>query len=118
MLSLTPDYARLEIGKDEPFSDVTESVRALLHLCRLNRLGAALIVSHQVGFDLRSSLRVALKFVSSRPAPLPEVRLAIVALAAQEEMLAPLEQTGGEIGIDCRGFREETRALAWLTGVS
>lgn len=118
MLSLTPDYARLEIGKDEPFADVTESVRALLHLCRINRLGTALIVSHQVGFDLRSSLRVALKFVSSRPAPMPEVRLAIVALVAPEEMLAPLEQAGYEAGLDCKGFGEETRALAWLTGVS
>jgi len=118
MLSLTPDYARLEIAKDEPFSEVTESVRTLLQLCRINSLGSALIVSHQVGFDLRSSLRVALKFISSRPAPMPDVRLAIVALVAQQEMLDPLEQTGSEVGLECRGFRDEPQALAWLTGVS
>jgi hypothetical protein len=118
VLSLNRDYARLEVDQDQPFVDITESIRALIHVCRLNGLRSALVVSHQFGFDLRSSLRVALKFVSSRPAPLPQVRLAIVAPVAAESVLATLERVAEEIGLECKGFREEAQAMAWLTRVS
>lgn len=87
MLSLEDPHARLALEKDEPFTSVTASVRSLFQVCRLTRLPGALIVSEQLGFDFRSSMRVALKFAAIRPAPLPGIRLALVAGAADEGML-------------------------------
>ena len=114
LLSLANGYARLEIEKDQPFVEVTESIRSLLQVCRLNQLPAALVVSRQGGFDLRSSVRVALKFVASRPLGLPPVRLAIVGLLADDGVLGALEKTADEAGIAAKTFSEEAAALAWL----
>lgn len=78
--------------------EITESIRSLMHVCRLNRLPAALVVSHQFGFDLRSSVRVALRFVASRSSGAPPVRLAIVGLVADEVMLGALEEAAEGAG--------------------
>lgn len=114
MLTFGSGHARLVVQKDEPFTGVTESVRSLLQLCRLNRLTAALIVSEQVGFDFRSSVRIAFKFAASRPAPLPRIRVALVALAADDAMLGSVAEAVNGVGLICRGFRNEAQAMAWL----
>ena len=113
-ITLTAKYARLEIFQDQPFTDVTESFRALLQVCRLNRLSAALVVSTQDAFDWRSSLRVAIRFSAAR-GPLPVVRLALVSYAAanagvQEDVCA----VASEAGLECRSFHREDRARGWL----
>ena len=113
MLTLAPGYARLEIARDTEFGEVSESIRALLHVCRLNRLRAALVVSHQDAFDWRSSLRIGIRFTASREA-LDGLRLALVAEhfndGAREDVLAVAKQAG----LDCRIFRSEAEAIAWL----
>ena len=116
MLSFAQDHARLEVEKDAPFTEVTESVRTLLQVCRLNQLTAAMIISHQAGFDLRSSIRVALKFAAARPAPLPQIRLALVALVAEDSTVQPVVEVAHELGLVCKAFRDERAATAWLNG--
>ena len=114
MLSLAPGYARLDIEHDADFTTVSESIRALLHVCRLNGLAAALIASRQEAFDWRSSLRIALRFAASRAA-IEGIRLALIADhfndSAREDVLAIARQ----VGLDCRVFRREAEALAWLS---
>jgi hypothetical protein len=114
VLSFAHDQARLEVEKDALFTDVTESVRTLLQVCRLNQLPAAMIISHQSGFDFRSSVRVALKFAAARPAPLPRIRLALVALVAEDSTVQGVVEVAQEIGLVCKVFRDERAATAWL----
>lgn len=113
MLTLAPGHARLDIVPDADFGYVSESIRALLHVCRLNRLPAALIVSRQDVFDWRSSVRIGIRFAASRDA-IRGLRLALVADhyndAAREDVLAVAQETG----LDCRIFRRLDEALAWL----
>lgn len=118
MLSLADGYARLDIERDEEFGSVSESIRALLHVCRLNGLLAALVVSRQDAFDWRSSLRIGLRFAASRAAIAPALRLALVADhfndGAREDVLAATQQ----LGLQCRVFRAEPDAIAWLSAAS
>ena len=113
MLTLAPGYARLEIARDTEFGQVSESIRSLLHICHLNGLPAALLVSRQDAFDWRSSLRIGIRFTASREA-LDGLRLALVAEhfndGAREDVLAVAKQAG----LDCRIFRSEAEAIAWL----
>lgn len=113
MLSFGPGYARLDIPHDEEFNTVTESIRSLLHVCRLNGLPAALIVSAQDAFDWRSSLRIGMRFAAARGA-VDGVRLGLVAHhfndGARHDVLAVARETG----LDCRFFRSEPEAFAWL----
>jgi hypothetical protein len=108
-----PGYARLEIARDEDFGEVTQSLPALLHVCRLNGLPGALIVSRQEAYDWRSSLRIGIGFAASR-ASVEGLRLAPVADhfndGAREDVLAAARGAG----IDCRIFRGEDAALAWI----
>ena len=113
MLTLRTGYARLDIQRDEDFRRVSESVRALLHVCHLNGLVSALIVSRQDAFDWRSSLRIGIRFAASRVA-LRGLRLALVAEhfndGAREDVLSVARQAD----LDCRVFRSEAEAIAWL----
>ena len=113
MLSLASNYARLEIEKDQDFTDVSESIRMLLQVCRLNGYGAALVVSDQEPFDWRSSLRVGIRFSASR-APMPVVKLALVARHDNEALQNDVCTAAREAGLDCRVFLEEGQAIAWI----
>lgn len=113
MLTLATGYARLDIPHDEDFGRVSESIRALLHVCRLNRFRGALVVSAQDAYDWRSSLRMGIRFAAARGAT-GDVRLALVAGhfndGAREDVLA----VAREAKLECRVFRDEAEALAWL----
>lgn len=115
MLTIASDHARLELEKDALFTDVTESIRSLMQVCRMNELAAALVVSHQAGFDLRSSMRVAFRSVAARPAAIPRIRLAVVAVAADAAMVRTVVQVAEESGLACRAFGNEAQAKVWLT---
>ncbi len=114
MLTLRPGYARLEIHRDEEFGRVSESIRSLLHVCQMNGLAAALIVSRQDAFDWRSSLRIGIRFAAGRDA-LRGLRVALVADhfndGASQDVLSVAQQSG----LDCRVFRREAEAIAWLS---
>ena len=116
MLSVGPDHARLLLEKDELFTNVTESIRSLFQLCRLNQLPAAVVVSRQGSFDFRSSMRVALKVAAARPALLPQIRLALVAPAVEDAAMHAVVEVGEAIGLACCGFRDEPEAYDWLNG--
>ena len=113
MLSLAPGYARLDIAADCDFGEVSESLRALLDLCRMNGLAAALVASAQSAQDWRSSLRIGLRFAAARAA-VPGLRLGLVAdhfnEGAREDVLAAARESG----LECRVFRGEAEALAWI----
>lgn len=113
MLTLRQGYARLAIERDEEFASVSESIRSLLHVCRMNGLAAALVVSRQNAFDWRSSVRIGIRFAASRAA-LQGLRLALVADhfndGARTDVLAVAQQ----VGLDCGVFRAEGEALVWL----
>jgi hypothetical protein len=115
MLSLANGYARLTIRQDEEFGHVSESIRALLHVCRLNGFRGALVVSDQDAFDWRSSLRIGLRFAAARGGA-GDVRLALVVRhfndGAREDVLA----VAREAKLECRIFRGEEEAIAWLGG--
>jgi hypothetical protein len=118
MLSFGDGYVRLDIHRDDEFASVSESIRALLHVCRLNALRGALLVSRQDAFDWRSSLRIGLRFAASRAAIAPGLRLALVAEhfndGARDDVLAVASQAG----LECRVFRAEPDAIAWLGAAS
>jgi hypothetical protein len=114
MLTLHENHARLQIGHDEAFQEVTESVRSLLQVCRVNRLPAALVVSEQDDFDWRSSLRVAVRFYCARY-PLPRLRLALVKAVASPALARELAGFIRQMGLECQTFGAEAAALAWLT---
>jgi hypothetical protein len=115
VLSLASGYARLDIPRDEEFAQVSESIRALLHICRLNGFPRALVVSRQDAFDWRSSLRIGIRFAAARGA-MTGLRLALVAAhfndTAKEEVLL----VAHEAGLQCRVFQTEPEAIAWLSG--
>ena len=117
MLSLASGYARLDIPKDEDFSAISESIRALLHVCRLNGFRGALVVSRQEAFDWRSSVRIALRFAAARGA-IDGMRLALVMHhfndGARDDVLAVARNAG----MDCQVFRREGEAIAWLSSGS
>jgi hypothetical protein len=117
VLSLASGYARLDIPKDEDFSAISESIRALLHVCRLNGFRGALVVSRQDAFDWRSSVRIALRFAAARGA-VDGMRLGLVADhfndAASHDVLA----VARSVGVECRVFRREGEAIAWLSSGS
>ena len=115
MLTLASGYARLDIPHDEDFARVSESIRSLMHVCRLNHLRGALVVSQQDAYDWRSSMRVGIRFAAARGA-VDGVRLALVARhfndSAREDVLAAAR----EAKLECRIFRGEEEAIAWLGG--
>ncbi len=113
MLSLASAYARLDLGKDEDFAQVSESIRTLLHVCRMNALPGALIVSAQEGFDWRSSLRIGLHFAAARGA-VDGVRLALVAGHFNDGAREDVMRAARDVGMACRVFRDEAQAVAWL----
>src|SRR5690242_9808846 len=103
MLKLGPGYARLEIQRDEEFGRVSESVRSLLHVCHLNGLASALIVSLQDAFDWRSSLRIGIRFAASREA-LRGMRLALVVSHFSDSARDDVIAVAREAKLDCRVF--------------
>jgi hypothetical protein len=117
VLSLAPDHARLDIRKDEDFGQVSESIRALLQVCRLNGLRNALLVSRQDAFDWRSSLRIAIRFAASR-APVADLRLALVANHFSDAARHDVLSVARESGLECGVFSSEAGALAWLSGAA
>ena len=114
MLSLGPGYARLDLAHDEDFAHVSESIRALLHVCRLNRFPGALVVSAQDAFDWRSSLRIALRFAAARGS-LDGVRVALVAHHYNDGARADVLAVAGQLGLECQVFRRDAEGIAWLS---
>lgn len=117
MLSLADGYARLDIERNEDFGSVSESIRALLHVCRLNALQAALIVSRQEAFDWRSSLRIGMRFAASRAA-VGDIRMALVADHFNDGARDDVLSVANQVGLQCRVFRSEPEAIGWLSGAS
>lgn len=117
MLSLASGHARLDIPRDEDFGQVSESIRALLQVCRLNGLRSALIISRQEAFDWRSSLRIAIRFAASRAA-LADLRLALVANHFNDAARQDVLSVARESGLECEVFSSEGGALAWLSGAA
>jgi len=115
MISLTPDYARLVIEKDRPFDDVTESIRTIFQICRVNELPAAIVVSEQNAFDWRSSLRVAIRFISTRWSA-PEIKLGLVVFSADASIREDVCKTATDSGFECKVFDQEADAIAWVAG--
>jgi hypothetical protein len=115
MLTLEDKYARLAIGADDAFQDVTESVRSLFQICRLNELEGALVVSEQDDFDWRSSLRVAVRFYRVRYT-LPPLRLALVKPGAAPRIAAEVVDFVAQAGLACACHGSEAEALVWLNG--
>jgi hypothetical protein len=113
MLSLTSTYARLDIENTLAFGEVTESLRSLFQVCRLNDFGAALVVSGQDAYDCRSSLRIALRFAASRAA-IPTVKLAVVVAKADFGVRKDIEAVAAEVELACRVFAKENEAVSWL----
>jgi hypothetical protein len=114
VISLTQEYARLVIDRDQPFADVTESFRTLFQICRLNALPAALVVSLQDAYDWRSSLRVAFRFSASRGA-MPAIQLALVAAHTIAAVGKDVVDVAQEIGLECKLFTREADAIAWIS---
>jgi hypothetical protein len=113
MLSLTPKYARLTIEKLQAFGDVTESLRSLFQICRLNDFKAALVVSYQDAYDFRSSVRVALRFAASRSA-IPPIKLALVVSGADFGVRGDVQDVAEELGLECKFFFVEEHAISWI----
>lgn len=113
MLSLAAGYARLEVPKDADFVQVSESIRTLLDVCRMNSLPGALIVSAQDGFDWRSSLRIGLQFAAARGVA-GGIRLALVAGHFNDGAREDVLRTARGVGMDCGVFRDEAEAIGWL----
>ena len=114
MLSLGPGYARLDLGHDEDFAHVSESIRALLQVCRLNRFPGVLVASAQDAYDWRSSLRIALRFAAARGA-LDGVRVALVAHHFNDGARADVLAVARQLGLECRVFHRDAEAIAWLS---
>lgn len=114
MISLTPNYARLFIDKQRPFDEVTESLRTVLQICRVNALHAAIVISEQDAFDWRSSLRVAIRFVAARWGA-AEIKLGLVVFTADAKIRQEVRKTATEAGFDCKVFDEEADAVRWVT---
>lgn len=114
MLSIEPGYARLHIAHDEEFGQVSESIRSLLHVCHVNGLGGALIVSAQDAFDWRSSLRIGMRFAAA-PGGVDGIRLGLVAHHFSDSARRDVLAVAREAALECRIFSSEPEAIAWLT---
>ena len=113
MISLGSHHVRLFIERDRPFDEVTESIRTVLQICRVNSLPAALVISEQAGFDWRSSMRVAIRFVAIRWA-VSDTKLALVAFNVEEAIRNDVRSVAVEAGFDCEIFDQEAAATAWV----
>ena len=113
MLSLAKDHARLEIPANEDFSDVSESIRMLFQLCRVNNLRGALIVSLQGPTDWRSCMRLAIRFCASR-GTLPNSKLALVVHGTEPRHRDDVREAARESELICQVFESEPAAVAWL----
>src|SRR5258706_5401348 len=109
MLSMTPDYVRLTVLKDEPFEGVVESVRSVFQICRLNNFAGAIVVSEQDPLDWRSSMRVAIRFAASRWT-LPRMKLAFV-MHEPGKVRREEGRGGGDGGREVRGFPEGRQTI-------
>ena len=114
MLSLGPGYVRLDLVHDTDFVHVSESIRALLHVCRMNGLNAALIASRQDAFDWRSSLRIGLRFAAARGS-IAGARLALVTHHFNDGARADVLAVAGQLGLECQVFHGDAEAIAWLS---
>lgn len=114
MLSLGSGYARLDIPKDEDFAGISESIRSLLHVCRLNGYRGALVVSRQSAFDWRSSVRIGIRFAAARGV-VDGLRLALVTDHFNDGAHHDVLSVARSVGVECRVFRREGEAIAWLS---
>jgi len=115
MIAVTPDYVRLDIEEDRPFDEVTESVRTVLQICRVNQLPGALVVSKQHGLDWRSSMRVAIRFVAARWS-VSDTRLALVVSNTPDSVSHDVREVAADAGFHCKVFDQEKDAIDWITG--
>jgi hypothetical protein len=113
VISLGSHHVRLFIERDRPFDEVTESIRTVLQICRMNSLPAAIVISEQAGFDWRSSMRVAIRFVAIRWA-VSDTKLALVVFNVEEGICNEVRNVAVEAGFDCEIFDEEADAIAWV----
>lgn len=113
MISLGTRHARLEIPAQESFGEVSESIRMLFQLCRVNGLPGAMIVSLQGATDWRSCMRLGIRFAAVR-SMLPHSRLALVAQNTQSRQRGDVCEVAHEAGLTCQVFEQEENALAWL----
>ena len=113
MVSLEKDYARLEISADDDFADVSEAIRMLFQLCRVNKLPGALIVSLQGPTAWRSCMRLGIRFAHGR-GTLPDSKLALVVQGTEATQRDDVSDAAKEAGLACRVFDDERTALAWL----
>src|SRR5258706_3414354 len=109
MLSMTPDYVRLTVLKDEPFEGVVESVRSVFQICRLNNFAGAIVVSEQDPLDWRSSMRVAIRFAASRWT-LPRMKLAFV-MHEPGKVRRGVEAGGSDSRLEGPGFPAEAQSI-------
>lgn len=117
MLSLTSGYARLEIPRDQPFTDAAESLRMVFQVCRLNGLSGALVVSRQAPTDWRSCMRVAMRFSATRSA-MPRSRFALVVQDAGDDLRKDVIAVAKEVELECSIFDDEANAIEWLAPTS
>jgi hypothetical protein len=75
------------------------------------------VVSEQDAFDWRSSLRVGLRFAASR-GRVTGLRIALVARHFNESARDDVLAVANDAQIDCRVFRREGEAIAWLSSGS
>ena len=113
MITLGSHHVRLFIERDRPFDEVTESIRSVLQICRTNVLPAAMVISEQAGFDWRSSMRVAIRFVALRWS-VPKTKLALVVFNAEEPIRNDVRNVAVEAGFDCEIFDQEAAASEWV----
>ena len=113
MISLGSHHVRLFIERDRPFDEVTESIRSALQICRMNSLPAAMVISEQAGFDWRSSMRVAIRFVAIKWA-VSDTKLALVTFNVEEGIRNDVRNVAIEAGFDCEIFDQEAAAIEWV----
>jgi len=99
MLSLEKGHARLVIPADQDFGDVSESIRMIFQVCRVNALGGALIVSLQSPTSWRSSIRVGIRFCAGRGV-LPAGKLALVVQGSEAKQRDDVGAVAKEAGLD------------------
>lgn len=113
MLSLEKSHARLVIPEDQDFGEVSESIRMIFQLCRVNALSGALVVSLQSPTSWRSSIRVGIRFGAGRGTLLAS-KLALVVQGSEARQRDDVCAVAKEAGVSCRVFEDERAALAWL----
>lgn len=117
MLVVKPElgYARLEVVRDQDFTEVAEAIRTLFHACCLNNHLGALIVSSQSGVDWRSCVRLAIRIAANK-AVLPKSKLALVITPNNNQLRKDVTNAADEAGLACNVFDDEADAIAWLGG--